>query len=210
MTKIQLWSEWIYRLSLLNILWCVVAAAGLFVFGAAPAAAAVLRITRSWQQGDELDGPIPLVFFRECKRWFFKANALFWICLGAGVLLYWNISFFLQWDTSASPAVLGLSAAAVLLYTTLLLYSFPLYLVEERGLFASIACAFIYGVSFPLDTLALLLSAGILFWLSTLTPVIHLFFTVSVMAFLTVAVVSKNARKVQFGPAPAQQEKQAG
>lgn len=196
MSKIHVFSEWIYRLTALNLLWILFTVAGLVVFGAAPATAAAFRVVYSWQYGEETGTSMFRLFVQTFKKRFFSANALFLILLLAGAFIYSNLYLAFRIDHPAASISIGIGFFLAVMYATIIIYSLALSVHSNLGVFRSMKFALIYGISFPFDTIALLLSGFILFWLASLTPVVHLFFTASILTYVIMAIILKNTKKV--------------
>ncbi|GEL08322.1 YesL family protein [Salisediminibacterium halotolerans] len=196
MKQVHLFSEWIYRLTALNLLWILFTVAGLGIFGAAPATAAAFRVVYSWQHEEQIDVSMFRLFLNTFKQRFVSANILFLLILAGGAFLYSNLYLAFRIDHPAAFISIGIAIFLTVLYATIVVYSLPLIVHSNIGIFRSMKLALIYGISFPFDTISLFLSGFILFWLAGLTPVIHLFFTASILTYVIMAIITKNNKKI--------------
>lgn len=196
MKHVHVFSEWIYRLTALNLLWILFTAGGLIVFGAGPATAAAYRVVYSWQHQEQMETSTFRLFVQTFQRRFFSANMLFMIILAAGAFLYSNLYLAFRIDHPAASISIGIGIFLTVLYATIVVYSLPLIIHSNVSIFRAMKLSLIYGISFPFDTLSLFLSGFILFWLAGLTPIVHLFFTISILTYVIMAIITKNNRKI--------------
>lgn len=92
MKQVFVFSEWIYKFVLLNILWLVFFLVGLGIFGFMPATVAVYSIVRRWFIG-ERDVPIVSSFIQYYKAEFIRTNKVGLIFLFLFIILYLNFYY---------------------------------------------------------------------------------------------------------------------
>ncbi|MBT2757034.1 YesL family protein [Mesobacillus foraminis] len=124
-TKLDALLQWIVRLVLLNILWILFSALGLFAAGVFPATAAVLAVARKWVMGEQ-DIKIWSTFKQVYRQEFLAANSMGWILSVIGAILYFNHQVMTSHIQEMSFVVPFAFYFIVFFYTMLVIWSFPL------------------------------------------------------------------------------------
>ncbi|TRZ35719.1 DUF624 domain-containing protein [Niallia circulans] len=122
---------WVYRLLYVNALWMLFTLGGLILFGFFPAAAAMFYLIRQWMDGAD-DGPIFPMFAARFKAYFKQANLLGAIILFAGILLYVDLQFFFQAESTIFAIFRYTLLTITFVYLIMLPYLFPLLVEKKR------------------------------------------------------------------------------
>jgi len=118
--------DWITKLAYINLLWCLFAAAGLFIFGFMPATAALFTIVRKWLM-KETSIPIWRTFYTVYKQEIWKTNILGLILAVWGALIYADFQFLLHTEGLFRIAMTSVLLIIICLYVIILLLIFPIY-----------------------------------------------------------------------------------
>ncbi|WHY01218.1 DUF624 domain-containing protein [Neobacillus sp. DY30] len=157
--------QWITRLAFINLLWLLFMVVGIFIFGAAPSTVAMFTIIRKWLRG-ETDIPIFSCFWETYKKEFWNANRLGFILLGISIVLFLDWRLISSLQGSLYPVLMGCLIGVVLLFLTVLLFIFPVYVQFEYKTLHYIKAAFLLGVSYPLYTMVMISAAICVFTIS--------------------------------------------
>lgn len=172
----------IWTLAFVNILWLLFSLLGVFIFGVFPATVAALSTMRKMVLEGDVDFSIWKHFTRTYKREFLHSNML-GLGLGlVGAVLYFN--YTLMHDPSIyTPFYVPFAFYfIVVLYATILIWVFNLYVHYELKWFRYIKYAVIIGIGKLHYTFMMLVFAFSLVFLSLEFPSLLLFFTVSAIA----------------------------
>ena len=182
---------WIVRIAYLNFLWFVFTIIGLIGVGVFPATIAALGITRKWLQGKQ---KIKMwqTFKDIYKQEFVLSNALGWILVFIGGVLYVNYRIITMSQEKFSFAILSAFCLVVFLYFLVVIWSFPLAVHYHAGIFKQLKNALVIGLSkihisilmmvslFSIVYLSLEFPTLILFCLFSLTCLIWIWFSLRV------------------------------
>lgn len=166
-------ATWVFNVAYLNLLWILFSIIGLVFFGLFPATAAMFAIVRKWVILDERDFNIFTTFWFFYRKDFLKLNgfALFFFIIG--YFIYFNISFLVLNPNSFHFLYPG-TIIFTLAYAMTLLYFFPVFVHFKLSFFQYIKQAFLLAVISPLEVIAILLVAVILFafivWIPGMIP----------------------------------------
>ncbi|RSL33065.1 DUF624 domain-containing protein [Salibacterium salarium] len=189
--------RWLSRLALLNLLWLVSSLAGLFVFGAFPALTAMLGVTRKWIL-DKSEIPIVKTYFKQFKNDFWKANAVGWIMIAIGSILYLNFELLLNLSMDFSIVVIFAFYFIIFLFSIVTINIFPLYVHYEASIINQFKNAFIIGMVRIPVTLVLLVLAGGIAYLGVIMPTVVLFFSGSLLSYTAMRITLFSVKKIDY------------
>lgn len=176
-------SDWIMKLSLVNLLWISFSIIGLGFFGFFPATISMFTVVRKWIKG-ETEVPVVTTFINAYKNSFLKANILGYISSLGGVILYFDYLFIQNMEGYSYIIMLLLLLTVSFYYLMVLFLVFPVYVHYEIKLTECFKYAFIIGASYPLRTIYISFVGFVVYYLTASYPVIFLFFSGSVMSLL--------------------------
>ncbi|WP_194842042.1 YesL family protein [Gracilibacillus salitolerans] len=182
-TFIYKFSEWVIRISLLNLLWILFTVIGLGFAGFFPATVAMFTIVRRWVKGNA-DEQIFKSFLELFKRHFLKANMLGYICALGGAVLYWDYLLVKSLSGPFQMVMMLLLVPVAFYYFMVTFFVFPVYVHYDIKLMECFKYAFIIGASYPLRTIYMVFVTFVVYYVTVSFPVLFLFFSGSVWSFL--------------------------
>ncbi|MGD6802056.1 YesL family protein [Rossellomorea vietnamensis] len=171
-------TEWITKFAFLNILWIAFSLLGVILFGLLPSTVALFTVLRKWMMG-ETEFPLFPLFWKTYKAEFFKSNLLGGIFFLLGGLVYLNLEFM------NANGNLGLQVVHIPLYLIILaismtvLYTIPVYVHYNIGLFQVFKNAFLIMLLNPLPNLMMLVGTASTLFVMNALPALLLFFGAS-------------------------------
>ncbi|KQB94496.1 putative membrane protein [Geobacillus sp. PA-3] len=187
--------DWISKMALLNILWIVFTALGLFVFGFFPATIAMFAVVRKWiYVGDDV--PAVKVFWSSYKREFLKSNLLGLAVFAIGGVLYIDFLFVRHALTGPISLLYAPLMILMLIFLFMLFYIPPIFVHYDMKISQVIKSSFFVMIMNPLSTVCMAVGAfGICFILSYAPP-IAILFSGNLIALITMKFASKSFEKV--------------
>lgn len=182
--------EWIMNLAYINLLWILFTLGGLVVLGAWPATAAMFAVMRKWMHGEDV--PVFSAFWTNYKQAFVKGNALGYLLLAFGLLLWFDLRWFSAFDIPFAEGLLAVMLVVGLLYVLMAFYLYPVYVHYEMAFFRYFRVALLLGMSHPFSTILMVVACGLLFTVFLVFPVLVPFFGISGCA----VILSWNANRV--------------
>lgn len=176
------YSEWVMRLALLNMLWIGFSAAGLLVFGLAPATCAMFAVTRKWAIGNT-DIPVFQTFYTEFKKGWGRSVILGLILSLTALLLYVDFRIAAVYFRD-QPAVISLFISLFIIYAIILSYIFPIYVHYEMNQIEALKYSFMIGFARPLVSFLMIVSAIGFVLLSLFHVTFLLFFSGSALSLV--------------------------
>lgn len=175
--RIYRMSDFIMKITLLNFYWILITIAGVGVFGVFPATVAVFAVVRQWSRGNDEK------FFRQfvtyVKKDFWQANALGYILVIIGVLLYTDVQFLLQMDGLLQEFMKYGFVFLFILYFIIAVYLFPVYVHYDLPLLKNFQYAFIIGFVKPIRTVSIAACIVVIYLVSSSFPGTVIFVGVS-------------------------------
>ncbi|MBP2075961.1 YesL family protein [Oceanobacillus polygoni] len=189
--EIMFGTQWYFRLGnlgfnlvLLNFLWILFTASGLFILGGFPATAALFAVIRLIIMETD-NGSIIKMFWNKFKTEFLASNVIGYLMLLIGLLLYidFKVLHHIKQNT-LYMALMSLTMVIILVYLLSLLYVFPVFVHYDLKLWQYPKFALIPVIARPLRTLIMAITlAGILFVYMKF-PVLILLFGLSLISFI--------------------------
>lgn len=143
--------RWITHFFLLNLLWAGFTLFGGGLLGVFPCTVTLFTIARKTNLGEE-DFPLFHTFWRTFKANFLKANGLGWFMTFVGLVWYFDLHFFRQFEGNIYHVLNLFMVVVGLIYIVLLLYIFPVYVHYDLKFFQYIKQAFMIGFLRPGNT----------------------------------------------------------
>ncbi|WP_018930622.1 YesL family protein [Gracilibacillus lacisalsi] len=176
-------SDWIMKLSLVNLLWICFSILGLGFLGLFPATVAMYTVVRKWMKGNT-DVSVMKTFIHAYKGSFLKANLLGYISSVGGLVLYGDYLLVRNMEGMQYMVMLLLLVTVSFYYLMMLFFVFPVYVHYDIKLMECFKYAFIIGASYPLRTIYILFVGFVVWYLTASFPIILLFFSGSVMSLV--------------------------
>ncbi|NLY10786.1 MAG: YesL family protein [Firmicutes bacterium] len=176
-------AEWISRLFLLNILWVVFTIVGLGIFGFGPATAAMFAIVRKWIITPQEDFPLFKTFWENYKSRFIRANILTWMVALMGLVFYYDLRFFQNYEGILADILLLGAYGLMLAYYAIVVLIYPVFSHYEATYFQYIKNALFIAIAFPIRLLMMFLCLIAVFFAFIYFPQLFMFFVGSLSAF---------------------------
>lgn len=165
-------SNWLAKVMYLHILWVVFTLAGLVVFGITPATMALCSVVHKWYDKD-FDLPIFKHFYAAYKAQFKKSNILGLLLMGVGLFLYIDLKISEELIQSFYLHAVILFICFVYLIT--IIYMFTIFVRYELPLLTYFKQSLFIALARPMETIAIMLSLFILYFLFSFVPVLFIF-----------------------------------
>lgn len=171
--------NWLAKVMYLHFLWVGFTLLGLGIFGFAPATTAVCAVLHKWYDED-YEIPIFKHFFSVYKSQFKQSNGIGLILIAVAIFIYMDLQISQQFIQSffihALIMVIGFLCAVTAIYV------FPVYVRYELPFFTYFKQAFLIALARPIETMAILVSFVLLYFLFSLVPVLLMFTGSSIIA----------------------------
>ncbi|MBP3951901.1 YesL family protein [Bacillus suaedae] len=174
---------WFMRLAYVNILWIVLTITGLGVFGFFPSTVAMFAVVRHWIRGDT-EIPILITFWSHYKTNFMKTNMLGMVMTLLGLMIYWNLLFFISMNNQIGAMLFYLTIALALVYFVVVSFIIPVYVHYDLKVVGYLKYAFIISLSYPHHALYIGFSSIVMYYATLFFPVLFLFFSGSFLSLL--------------------------
>jgi uncharacterized membrane protein YesL len=185
--------EWIMNLAYINLLWILFTLCGFVAAGMWPATVAMFAVMRKWLQGEDV--PVFRTYWGYYKQEFVKGNALGYILSAVGILLWFDLRWFLTFDSPLSEVFTVVTLVMGLLYAFTSLYLYPVYVHFEMPFFHYFRATLLIGMSHPFSTILMVVSYGAVLYLLLMFPGLLPFFGTSrcamVISWYAASVLAK-------------------
>lgn len=163
--------EVVMLLLYVNLLWIIFTLLGLVVFGIGPSTVAMYSVFRHWSMG-ESDVPVFKTFWKSFRNEFFKANALAFVLVIIGYMLYVNLNFFELPNEWLSIIVRYIILIAFFFYIIILIYIFPIYVHYDNTFINYFKNSMLIAIYHPIRTIYALAATYTVYYLFTVLPVL--------------------------------------
>lgn len=175
--------SWVLRLAILNIYGIFAALIGLLFFGFFPAITAVYAMIRRWILHLEEEPSFSRSFWCTYKNNFINANIIGWILLAVGYILYIDFRFLQELSGVFHTLMAFILMTITLIYTTVVLYIFPVYVHYDIKLSQTFKYALIIGISFPFATICMIAVVAAVCLISVVYSALLPFFSLSLLLY---------------------------
>lgn len=199
----------VYYFSKLNILFIAYSFRGAILLGIFPAIYALMKII---MKGDikEVSSRMRNDFYSLYKSAFSKANAVGWSLSVVGIIFYLNILAMNSGKVEYSLLNIIPFFTLLLLFITVSIWIFPLYVRTSLSLKNLFKYSIIIGVLNSHYTIVSFVMIFIVIYVSLLYPALLLFFAVSVSSYLLLNVTDKSMSTLDFENLVTSTEKKQG
>ncbi|MFE7064353.1 YesL family protein [Sutcliffiella sp. NPDC057660] len=181
-TALYRFMEWIMRFAYLQFLWIACICLGLFVGGIFPSTTAMFAVARKWIR-KETDVQIGPLFWKQYKSDFIKANAVGWLMLAAGFVLYFYMRFFQGNEGVTSLIMFVILVILIFLYCMTFIFIFPIFVHYRMSIFHLIRHATIFALAHPFHGITMVVFIALFILIITLLPGLLPFLSFSILAF---------------------------
>lgn len=172
--------NWLAKVMYLHFIWAIFTILGLVVFGISPATAALFSVIHKWFDED-FDTPIFKNFYSVYRSQFLKSNGLGLIMIGLGIFLYFDMNISKQLIQSFYVHIF--LVIIIFLYAITLMYIFLVFVRYELRFFQYFKQSFFIAMARPMETIAIIISLVLLFYLFSFLPVLLFFAGSSIIAY---------------------------
>ncbi|WP_161524819.1 YesL family protein [Alteribacter lacisalsi] len=189
--------RFISRFALLNLVWIGFTAAGLGILGLFPATYALFVTVQQWIRSRE-ESPFVKPFFKVYKASFVRANAVGWVLVLIGGLLYLNFRLIEgAAGTTPLPVVIAF-LIIVFIYGLVLVTIYPVWVYYQGG----VRNTFINTLRFIFGRLHVAVLFGAVVWgtiyLSLSFPAFIVFFSGSVLAYILMWFFNRTIERLKM------------
>ncbi|UFT98752.1 DUF624 domain-containing protein [Radiobacillus kanasensis] len=129
--------KWISHFAILHLLWVGCTLLGGIVFGIGPSTVAMYAVARKTIYED-VEISMVQTFWKSYRQEFLKANGLFFLVAAIGIIWYFDLQFFRQFEGIFYSIMNYLMIMVGLVYFILLLFLLPVYVHYDLKSFAYI------------------------------------------------------------------------
>ncbi|UOQ43973.1 YesL family protein [Halobacillus salinarum] len=148
LTGVLAFCHWVTHFALLNLMWAGCTLLGGVIFGIGPSTVAMYSVTREVVTGDE-EVKLFSHFWKTFRQEFFRANGLAVILIFLGLLCYFDLQFFRQFEGEVYHLLSYVMVLASLSFIIMLVYLLPVYVHFRLTIFQSIKQALFIGFLRP-------------------------------------------------------------
>lgn len=177
----------------LHLIWLLFTIVGLVIFGIMPATAAMFSILRKWLRGEEI--PIFKTFLRLYKSYFIKQNILGFIYMLAGLFLY--VDFVVSYTKIQWLPLHVLIWIVCVFYIIVLAFSMPVFVNYELNIKDYLKQTLLIVLSSPLETLLIIVSILLLYYVFLLVPVLFIFSGSTIVALPLMWIALRAFKKIE-------------
>lgn len=164
----------------LHILWVLFTLLGFVLFGVMPATTALFSVIRKSIEGDR-ETSIFYTFFSTYKKYFLKSNVLGLLMASLGIFLYIDLTISKQMIQSFY--IHAVLLVVCFLYFITVLYYFPVFVRYDFRIFKYIKQSFLISLARPFETIAMIVSLVLLYYLFNLIPPLLFFAGSAIIAY---------------------------
>ncbi|GGC83979.1 hypothetical protein GCM10007216_13260 [Thalassobacillus devorans] len=150
--------KWITHFAVLNLLWIGCTFLGGIIFGIAPSTAAMYAVSRKASLRGE-DIPVVKTFWRTYRKEFLRSNALAFTLIVIGLVWYFDLHFFRQFEGGIYTVLTYLMMLFGLTYIILLMYILPVFVHYDLKLFQYIKQALLIAFLHPANLIVMLIGS---------------------------------------------------
>jgi len=195
--KIYRIAEAITRILYINLLWVAFSLLGVIVLGLFPATAAMFSVVRKGMLGEK-DIPIFKTFWQYYKSEFIQSNLLGYALVVIGAVLYIDLRFFQKSDGIITLGLSYLFLFLLLVYFTVVLYIFPVFVHYQFKTLEYIKYALIMAIGRPFQTLFMIVGCLLVLTLLRMVPMLILYFGGSLLCYVLMWISIKSFPKEEI------------
>lgn len=186
--------KWLSKMMYLHLLWVIFSLMGLVVFGVMPATTAMFTVIRKWMEDDN-DIPVFQTFLASYKTHFLKSNALGTFLVAIGIFLYIDMKISKQLVQSFYLHIILLIIG--FLYLITLLYFFPVFVRYKLKYSQNFKQSFYIALARPFETIAMIISLILLYYLFSFLPILLIFVGSSLIAYSLMWFASQAFKQIE-------------
>jgi uncharacterized membrane protein YesL len=183
--------RWITHFAYLNILWILFTLVGAVVLGIVPSTVAMFVVARKTAMGEE-DIPVFKTFWRTYRSEFIRANGLGLLLTAIGLIWYFDLHFFRQYDGTFFTIMNYLMMMIGMVYFILLLYIFPVFVHYDLKIYQYVTHALKIGFLKPMTIVFMLVGSLCTYYFLIYLPGLIPIFGISFYVYFNMWVAYKS------------------
>jgi uncharacterized membrane protein YesL len=187
--------RWITHFAYLNILWILFTLVGAVVLGIVPSTVAMFAVARKTAMGEE-DIPVFKTFWRTYRTEFIRANGLGLLLTAIGLIWYFDLHFFRQFDGILFTILNYLMMMMGLVYFILLLYIFPVFVHYDLKIYQYVTHALKIGFLKPMTIVFMLVGSLCTYYFLIYLPGLIPIFGISFFVYFNMWVAYKSFENI--------------
>jgi uncharacterized membrane protein YesL len=187
--------RWITHFAYLNILWILFTLVGAVVLGIVPSTVAMFAVARKTAMGED-DIPVFKTFWQTYRSEFIRANGLGLLLTAIGLIWYFDLHFFRQYDGTFFTVLNYLMMMIGMVYFILLLYIFPVFVHYDLKIYQYVTHALKIGFLKPLTIVFMLVGSLCTYYFLIYLPGLIPIFGISFFVYFNMWVAYKSFENI--------------
>lgn len=189
-------SEWIMRLTYLNVIWILFTLFGFIILGFFPATVALFSIMRKFFRGEEI--AIFQTFWQVYRQKFWRSQMLGSTIAFILIILYADVIFFWSLDNTLVFIPKVLTISVIFLFSLTLSYIFPVYVHYEGSIGETIKYSFVISIAYIKHSFVMIIVLQVIGFVCIFYPTIILFFGFSCLALVGTFFSHKSFQQIEL------------
>jgi uncharacterized membrane protein YesL len=196
LTGIYSLCKWITHFAYLNILWVLFTVLGAVILGIVPSTVAMFAVARKTAMGHE-DVKVFHTFWNTYRKEFLKANGVGFLLIVIGLIWYFDLHFFRQFDGAVFTFLNYFMMMVGLVYLILLLYIFPVYVHYDLKIFQYITQALKIGFIKPASVIFMFVGSLCTYYFLIYLPGLIPIFGITFFVYFNMWVAYKSFENIE-------------
>jgi uncharacterized membrane protein YesL len=188
--------KWITHFAYMNILWVLFTLLGGVVFGIIPSTVAMFAIARKTAM-DEEDIPVFKTFWGTYRSEFLRSNLLGLILTGIGLVWYFDLHFFRQFEGSIYTIMNYAMMMLGMVFFILLIYVFPVYVHYDLKLYQYLTYALKIGFLRPASVVFMFVGTVCTYYFLIYLPGLIPLFGISFFVYFNMWIAYKSFQNIE-------------
>lgn len=193
--KFYTFFDWMAKIILLNAYFVIFSILGLIVLGIGPSIYATYKLMSMWK--NDYSPKIFTVFFNEFRKNFIKSNLIFYLYSLLGVILYFDLYYFLNINRSTMNTF-GLILSIILIVMTIIsfLLIYPIKINTNLSWKNAFTFSFMIQLGYPIRLLKFTMWLILVGLLSYIIPHLSPFFIFGLIVFIAETSYKKISNQI--------------
>jgi uncharacterized membrane protein YesL len=187
--------RWITHFAYLNILWILFTLVGAVVLGIVPSTVASFAVARKTAMGEE-DVPVFKTFWKTYRSEFIRANGLGLLLTAIGLVWYFDLHFFRQYDGTFFTIMNYLMMMIGMVYFIMLLFIFPVFVHYDLKIYQYVTHALKIGFLKPITIVFMLVGSLCTYYFLIYLPGLIPIFGISFFVYFNMWVAYKSFENI--------------
>ncbi|MFC4024717.1 YesL family protein [Oceanobacillus longus] len=188
-------SDWFVKLAYINILWILFSLFGLIVIGFFPATFAMFSVIRRVLNKEDLS--IFKAFLKSYTGDFLKSNLIGWFIILVFSILYFDLTIIEATENDFFQFFQYPLLIIGFLFFATVLYVIPTYIHYDLKLFELFKNSFVIMIVNPLNTITMISTIFVIYFVSYMIPGIIPFFSGSLLTLFLMMAALRSFQKIE-------------